>query len=550
MNQQFLKTAIYCFTGTVLLSGATCKQKSVKPNMVFILADDCTKWDLGPYGSQQSITPTLDQLAKDGLKFTKCYQNAPMCSPTRHSLYTGLFPVRSGAYPNHTFARDSVKSIVNYLSPLGYRVALTGKRHINPRSVFNFEYLNKSNDPDFEAMDSFLTEVTTNNEKFCLFVCSNEPHTPWNKGDRTLFDPDKVILPDNYADTKKTREGFANYLMEINYLDGQVKKTLDLLEKHNLDKNTVVVFASEQGNAFPFAKWTCYNAGLSSALIVRWPGVIQAGSVSDALVEYTDILPTFIDLAGGASPEMLDGASLLPIFKGETDTHKKYTYGIHTTRGIYHGAEYFPIRSVSDGTYRLIINLTPEMEFQNATTQNTDYFKEWESSNKPSDVELSNKYKFRPQIELYNDSKDSLSQFNLAEDPQYAEKIDSLKNALEEWMLYCGDEGLATELRALERMNRYSENNRVTVVTELLSPNNNGNLTIKKDGYYTFYLNKSQNLYIDGQLIIQQKTGNTFGVAGLKKGKHTLSLESGSVQNIQIDWSGPEMTKRNLKINL
>ena len=110
-----------------------------KPNFVFILADDCTHWDIACYGSVDSKTPNIDKLAEEGIKFNRCYQAAPMCSPTRHNIYTGLYPIKSGAYPNHTMVKEGTQSIVHYLKPLGYRVAQSGKRHINPASSFPFE---------------------------------------------------------------------------------------------------------------------------------------------------------------------------------------------------------------------------------------------------------------------------------------------------------------------------------------------------------------------------------------------------------------------------
>ena len=101
------------------------------PNFVFIIADDCTFRDIGCYGGQAK-TPNIDKLATEGMQFSRCFQAAPMCSPTRHNLYTGIYPVKSGAYPNHTFVKEGIKSVAHYLKPQGYRVVLSGKTHINP----------------------------------------------------------------------------------------------------------------------------------------------------------------------------------------------------------------------------------------------------------------------------------------------------------------------------------------------------------------------------------------------------------------------------------
>lgn len=112
---------------------------SAPPNLLLIIADDCTHRDLEVYGGQAK-TPHLARLASQGIKFTHCFQAAPMCSPTRHCLYTGLYPVKSGAYPNHTMAHGWVKSIAHYLQDAGYTTHLSGKTHINPKSVFRFQY--------------------------------------------------------------------------------------------------------------------------------------------------------------------------------------------------------------------------------------------------------------------------------------------------------------------------------------------------------------------------------------------------------------------------
>ena len=224
-----------------------------KPNIIFINADDLTHTDLSVYGGQ-AYTPNFERLASEGMQFSLCFQAAPMCSPTRHNLYTGIYPVKTGAYPNHTFAKDGTKSIVHHLKPLGYRVALSGKRHISPESVFPFEYSGKSNNPDMAAVEELLVESKAAGTPFCLFACSNEPHTPWNLGDKSRYPEGEIELPSYIVDTPETREAYSRYLAEITYYDDQVGQILDLLDKHGLAENTLVMLSSEQGNSMPFAK--------------------------------------------------------------------------------------------------------------------------------------------------------------------------------------------------------------------------------------------------------------------------------------------------------
>jgi len=426
--------------------------KKRKPNFVFIIADDCTFRDIGCYGGQ-AHTPNIDKLASEGMRFTHCFQAAPMCSPTRHNIYTGLYPVKSGAYPNHAFAKDGTKSVVQYLKPLGYRVALSGKRHISPAEVFPFEYSGRKNNPDFEVIDKLMGECKESETPFCLFACSNEPHSPWNKGDASRYDAAKLELPPYFVDTEETRENMTRYLAEITYYDWQVGQILGLLDEHGLADNTLVIVVSEQGSSFPFAKWTCYDSGLQSAFIARWPGKIEPGTVSDAMIEYLDVLPTYIEAAGGTLPIVLDGKSLLAVLFGRAKEHKQYVFGEMTTRGVINAPEHFGIRSIRSRKFKYVWNFTPEVKFQNAATRDKDVvFKSWRQKAE-SDADAADKvrrYEHRDGEELYDITKDQYEWNNLADDPMYAEVKIKLRNRLVEWMRATGDKGQQTELEAPE----------------------------------------------------------------------------------------------------
>ena len=448
-RRDFLKTAAMGIVAGV--SGVSLGAgKNKKPNFVFIIADDCTFRDIGCYGGQ-AYTPNIDKLASEGMRFTQCFQAAPMCSPTRHNIYTGLYPVKSGAYPNHTFAKEGTKSVVHYLKPLGYRVALSGKRHIKPEEIFPFEYSGKGNNPDFTALDKFMSECKGSETPFCIFACSNEPHSPWNKGDASRYDASKFKLPPYFVDTKETRENMTRYLAEITYYDWQVGQALALLDKYNLADNTLLIVVSEQGSSFPFGKRTCYDIGLQSAFIARWPGKIKPGTVNNALIEYLDVLPTYIEAAGGTPPSVLDGKSLLPVLLGKAKEHKKYVFGEMTTLGIINGSEHYGIRSIRSNRFKYVWNFTPETKFQNACTKSI-IFKSWQDK-AASDTDAADKvrrYEHRPGEELYDITKDQYEWNNLADDPKYARVKTGLRKRLQEWMEAMGDKGQQTELEALE----------------------------------------------------------------------------------------------------
>ncbi|KAA5541786.1 sulfatase [Roseiconus nitratireducens] len=422
-----------------------CAADAAKPNFLFIIADDCTFRDIGCYGGQ-AHTPNIDKLAGEGMRMTHCFQAAPMCSPTRHNIYTGQYPVKTGAYPNHTETYPDVKNITHYLKPLGYRVALSGKTHIGPREVFDFEYSGNRN-PDMQAVDQLMSQCASENTPMCLFACSNEPHTPWNQGDPSRYPPESIKLPPYIPDTPVVRDGYSRYLAEITYFDDQVGQLLQMLDKHQLSDNTLVMVVSEQGNSMPFAKWTCYDNGLQSAMVVRWPGKVKPGSVTDAMVEYVDVTPTFVDAAGGTPAPALDGKSMMGVLTGATDEHKQYVYGIMTTKGIINGNDSYPIRSVRSRTHKLILNLQPDQTFTNACTKSPEFLSMVEAAkdgDEPSERAVL-RYQHRPAVEFYDVINDPLEMHNLADHPEFADEIAVLRKELESWMKSQGDQGVETE---------------------------------------------------------------------------------------------------------
>ncbi|EMI45821.1 sulfatase [Rhodopirellula sp. SWK7] len=441
--------ALFC---PLIAVGDDASAAADTPNIVFVIADDCTFRDIGCYGGQ-AITPNIDKLATQGMRFTRCFQAAPMCSPTRHNIYTGQYPVKSGAYPNHTHVEAGTQSVVQYLGDLGYRVAHSGKSHVGPASVFAWEEIPDKKNPDFARVDGFIAECESQKTPFCLLLCSNEPHSPWNKGDASQYPPREVQLPEYHVDTPETRRAMSNYLAEVTYFDGQVGEAMGLIEKHGLAENTLFIVVSEQGNSMPFAKWTCYDSGLQSAMIARWPGKIEPGSVNPAMIEYVDLLPTFVEAAGGDPAPVLDGKSLLPVFAGKQE-HKQFVFGEMTTRGIINGSDYFGIRSVRSERYKYIWNFTPDVEFQNACTSSIE-FRSWKAKADAGDqraADLVMRYTRRPEVELYDVVEDPLEMNNLAENPEYATVMTQLRSELDQWMVRCSDRAQQTELEALEHM--------------------------------------------------------------------------------------------------
>ena len=188
------------------------------------------------------------------------------------------------------------------------------------------------------------------------------------------------------------------------------------------------------------------------ALIARWPDKIKPATSTAAMVEYVDIVPTFLDATGTTPPPVLEGKSFLPVLRGETEQHKEFSFGIHTTNGIINGSPHYGIRSVRGKRYRYIRNLSPEAKFQNVVFTHP-YFREWLAAAEAGDArakELTARYSSRPGEELYDCESDPWNLNNLAADPALAAIKSGLSNRLDDWMRQQGDQGQITELEARE----------------------------------------------------------------------------------------------------
>ncbi len=351
--------------GSNLLSEISAEE--TRPNILLIVADDLCRRDLGYEGNVEVRTPHLDQLCKESMHFQRMFNPATSCSPTRHALYTGLFPIRSGAYPNHTRVYDGTESLFTLLKAYGYRVALQNKSHVGPSDSFPFEPI--SGGDDYSETKKFLVRDPT--QPWFLVFGSNDPHEPWDRG--IEYDPKQIRVPSYLHDNATTRDCLARYYGEISKLDEQVGNLLQLLKETEQSSRTIVIFVSEQGSSMPYGgKWSLYDNGIHSSTLIRWPGKVLPGTKSTALVQYVDIAPTLLDAIGIAPGKIdtkcpdadgklgFDGISFLDLLLGRKELHRKFVFAQHTTLGTIGAQSPYPMRSVRSDRYKLILNLVPE----------------------------------------------------------------------------------------------------------------------------------------------------------------------------------------------
>jgi N-sulfoglucosamine sulfohydrolase len=437
--------------------------KAPKPNFLLIMADDLDTHELSCYGGKNLVTPNIDRLAGEGIRFTHMFSPEAMCIPTRTAIYTGLHPMRSGAVRNHVQTQKHVKSVAHYLAGLGYRVGIAGKVHVMPAGVYPFEYVEgfpkgsprKAEDWSYDThgVHSFIQR--DRDQPFCLIICSTLPHAPYVVGDAAKFDANKLILQEHWADTPQTRKEFSHCLAQIDALDQQVGDVLKILEENRLVDKTLTMFSGEHGSAFPGAKWTCYNAGVRSAFIARLPGKIKPAIETDAIAMCEDVLPTLIELAGGTvADKNLDGRSLVDVLTGAKQTHRDCAFGMCNMTA---DGKPFASRSIMNHQYKLVLNLTPDNEYTSPTVNpNSHLWRTWLTTSKTDDRAkgMVDRIVHRPAMQIFDLQKDSWELENIADRPDLQAVGKELERQLLEWMKQQGDPGAALENMTREDMYR------------------------------------------------------------------------------------------------
>lgn len=411
------------------LGTAAAEASPQRPNIVLVLADDLGWWTAGCYGNPDVKTPNLDRLATEGMSFNRAFTCGPICTPSRTCLYTGLDPLRSGVSFNHTAIKDSARSIVHHLRALGYRVGLHGKRHIAPMdSSFPFDKVDQP--------EAYLKRK--GDAPVCLIYASHNPHLPWKKNE--TYDPAKLTVPPMLVDNAETRAVLCDYYTEASMYDQAVGDCMKWVQETGKADNTVFIATSEQGSTLPGGKYTCFDGGLRTQLVVRWPGKIAAGVRTDALVQYPDILPTLIEIAGGdpttadaglpgdpSGGTGLDGRSFLKVLTGQADQHNKVVFGVFEDSSF----------SVRNGRYRYIVNTdtTVPRPIMRVATSTLRIWQTWLRDARTNEhaAALVKHWKALPAEALYDCETDPHNLKNLVDSPDHQAEKDALKQQLQAW---------------------------------------------------------------------------------------------------------------------
>lgn len=436
--------------------------KDYRPNIILMVADDHGKDALGCYGNPVIQTPNLDALAKTATRFDRAFCTTASCSASRSVILSGLHNHANGQYGHmhgrHHFSTfNTVKSLPVLLEKEGYRTARVGKYHLAPESVYRFQEVFQASARSPIDMANVSKEFLEADAPFFLYFCFSDPHRGNGFAEELPFAPDRfgnipnsypgiqeitydldsVIVPPHLTDTPETRAELAQYYQSISRLDQGVGKLMDYLKAADKFDNTLIIYISDNGMAFPGAKTTLYEAGMQLPCIVKLPNQ-KVAQTSDALISWLDLTPTVLDVAGALRDDLyFHGNSFLPALEG-ANWNRAAIYASHTFHGV---TMYYPMRVVRGEKYKLIMNVAHGLEYPFAS----DLFasKTWQSLLEREIETLGEKpiedFLHRPKFELYDLENDPNETFNLASDAKYNEILSGLQQQLKAFQANTND---------------------------------------------------------------------------------------------------------------
>ena len=423
------------FVALALPAGAA--PAPLPPNIVVFIADDMSWEDSGPYGNRSIHTPNLDRLAREGMRFDEAWLTISSCSPSRASILTGRYPHSSGAGHLMKALPEDALLLTTPLRQAGYWAAACGKFHLpGGAGAKQFDVV----DPGGQGKQWVSALKRRPKDKpFFLWLASRDPHRDYKKG---AFDPphapEDVTVPPYLPDTPEVREDLALYYDAIARLDSQVGEVLDALEAEDLLDNTLVLFLADNGRPFPRAKTTCYEGGLRTPLLVRYPPLVKGGSVTGSLVSAVDIAPTLLELAGVPTPDTFQGESLVPILRDPAAAVRTHAFAEHNWH-VFSACE----RAVITDRFNYIRNWRPDLPATPppdiGQSPTWEVIRKLHAAGKLPPEQATCFVVPRPEEELYDTRKDPHALRNLAQDPEYQPVMKEMRAALAAWQRETGD---------------------------------------------------------------------------------------------------------------
>ncbi len=462
-------------------------------NLVIITTDDNDADSLGCFGCPlPDVTPNMDRLAEQGVRFEHAHTVSPTCQPCRLSLMTGRYPQTNGNTGHVDPLKPGVPTLAAELKKAGYFTAIVGKEtNYVPQDAFNWDRHNLTADAWDDASDGYwsmwrspegfyrgtkelISDARKAGKPFFLHLNTSDPHRPWpgsvdevsmlsqykkDWGMKKLrpypvnYSPMEVPLPGYLPDLPGVRVDLAEYYSALHNADRAVGRMLDALEEEGVAENSIIICFADQGAPFPPSKQNLYRFSTRIPLLIRWPGVTTAGRVVDDMVAVIDLMPTLLDGLGLPIADGMDGQSVFPLLGGAGQGGRDYI--LTSYNYALPGIQAFPSRAVQSTDYLYIYNSWPgesninppgPLVYDGHIDPLTGLC--WKSMKEAADADSELKkrvdfIKYRAPGEFYDLRQDPWCLNNLIDASEHQDRIAQMRTMVEHQMEVTGDPLLA-----------------------------------------------------------------------------------------------------------
>jgi N-sulfoglucosamine sulfohydrolase len=411
-----------------------------KPNVLMFIPHDLGDF-LSCYGHEDVISPNLDRLADDGVKFNNYFAVAPECTTSRSCMLTGQYPHQNGLVGLAHFGwklNDPGQHLAARMRDNGYETFLFGAQHETSGPGEELGYMNCFRESAkvenvCSSVCDFLRQHKDEDSPWFIHAGFHDVHRRWDE--TTSFRPEDVILPPYLPDKPEVRREYTLFYQSIMNMDAAIGRVIDELDKSGLRENTLVIFTTDHGSPFPRAKSTLYDPGIRIPLIMSHPDFKKGQSIS-ALCSNLDYSPTVMDFCNMPLPSGIEGESMMPLLSGETDILHSEIYG-----AVFFDVSYDPMYYVRDKDYKYIrsfgvdkeeaADIHPEIvcSYQSGQWIRLDDYDvmvngadTWNAIGKSGQPP--------PKEELYNLKEDPLELNNLVDNPEYARQLEHMSGLL------------------------------------------------------------------------------------------------------------------------
>ena len=434
----FLLLASALLAATVTSHGA--KLSPARPNILWITIEDWSA-DLSCYGTKGLQTPHVDKLASQGIRYERAFTTAPVCSTSRSAMMTGFHQNFIRAHQHRTHDKKplphGIRPIPHLFRDAGYHTMLMSRK-----TDCNFT-------PN-TASELFMSKDWSERkpgQPFFARITFGGTHRAWKRDPQRPIAIEDVELPPYYADTPFVRRDWANGLEQMQLVDREVGALLKRLEDERLAGNTIVFFIGDHGRCHIRGKQFLYDGGIRIPMIMRWPGRVEPGQVSEDLVMSIDIGATILEAAGIKPPVPLHGKNLL----GDEIRKRKHVFAARDKMDETHDA----MRAVRTRDHKLILNLMPERPWCQYNRYKEGAYPALAEMNilhmegKLTPAQAAFFAPVKPAVELFDLRRDPHEVHNVAGDPEYAEIKARLLATLDDWRRnVIDDQGVSNEFRA------------------------------------------------------------------------------------------------------